>query len=327
MNLKDQITESEKPVQTEFKNKFLLKGISTGYNKFYMYALTIVLALTGYFLYPSLLLIPLFVRAKEVGVDTAEIKANANVLFNADRLMIDRNIMLLIVFSIFVVTLILFLIGLYKIHKKNLLSVLTGFPRFRKRKFWFGFLLWASLLIFTLMIQYFLDTENFTLAFDLPKFLGSLAILLVFIPIQTLWEEILFRGYTLQGLSIGLKQGLFPVLITSLIFSLMHMSNPEVKEYGIFSMFFYYFTFGLFLGIITLMDEGLELAFGIHCANNLIVTIFTTSKVSVLKAYSIFAIEYNNGMAEMMLSLCMLVVTFSIFWIKYKWKNFDLLYR
>ncbi len=327
MNLNDQITESKKPAETEFKNKFILKGISTGYNKLYMYALTIVLALTGYFIYPSVLVYPLLIRARSLGIPDKEIIENNSILFNADRMDINRNIMLLLVFSIFIVTMILFLVGLYKIHKKTLLSVITGFSKFRARKFWFGFFLWACLLIFTLIIQYLLDTENFTLTFDLPKFLGSLAILAVFIPIQTLWEEILFRGYTLQGLSIGLKQGLFPVLITSLIFSLMHMSNPEVKEYGIFSMFFYYFTFGLFLGIITLLDEGLELAFGIHCANNLIVTIFTTSKVSVLKAYSIFAVEYNNGMAEMMLNLCMLVVTFSIFWIKYKWKNLDLLYR
>lgn len=327
MNLKEQITEPEKPAQPEFRNKFLLKGLTTGYNKFHMYALTLVLAFTGYFLYPTLLVIPLFTRAQKIGINTKEIIENNSILFNADRMQLNRNTMLLIVFSIFVITLILFLIGLYKIHKKNLLSVLTGFSKFRFKKFWFGFFLWACLLIFTLIIQYFLDNGNFTLTFNLYDFLGSLAILLVFIPIQTLWEEILFRGYSLQGLSIGFKQSLIPVLITSFVFSLMHMSNPEVKEYGIFSMFCYYLTFGLFLGIITCLDEGLELAYGIHCANNLIVTLFTTSKVSVIKAYSIFAIEYNNGMAEMMLNLCMLFVTFSIFWIKYKWKNFDLLYK
>ncbi len=325
MNSNHLIVETE--TKNYFQNKFILKGLTTGYNKLYMYSLTLILAFTGYFIYPSLLAFPLLIKAKQAGISDSEIMKNSNILFNADKMNINRNIMLLMLFSIFIVTAILFLIGLYKIHKKNILSVITGFSKFRTTKFFFGFTLWASLFIVTLFIQYLMFKENFTLTFNLKSFIGSLLILLFFIPIQTLWEEILFRGYVLQGLSIGFKQSFIPLIVTSFLFSIMHMSNPEVIEHGIGLMFTYYFVFALFLGTITLLDEGLELAFGIHCANNLMVILFTTSKVSVIKAYSVFEINTSNAITDMIFTVGMLIVTFLVFRIKYKWKNYSMLIK
>ena len=43
--------------------------------------------------------------------------------------------------------------------------------------------------------------------------------------------------------------------------------NPEVEKLG-YLILVYYIGSGLFLGIITLMDEGIELALGFHFANN-----------------------------------------------------------
>lgn len=325
MNSEQPITETFS--QNHFKNKFILKGLTTGYNKLYMYALTLILAFTGYFIYPSLLVFPLLIKAKQAGISDTEIMQNSNVLFNADKMGINRNLMLIMLFSIFIITAILFLIGLYKIHKKNILSVITGYSKFRTNKFIFGFILWSIMFITTLFIQYFISKDNFILTFNFKNFVGSLTILIFFIPLQTLWEEILFRGYGLQGLSIGLKQNLFPLVVTSLFFSIMHMSNPEVKEHGIGLMFIYYFVFAIFLGIITLLDEGLELAFGIHCANNLMIILFTTSKASVIKAYSVFEVNNSNATTDMIYTVCMLIVTFLVFRIKYKWKNYSLILK
>ena len=46
--------------------------------------------------------------------------------------------------------------------------------------------------------------------------------------------------------------------------------------------------FALFMGIVTLLDEGLELAMGIHFANNMMASIMVCSDHSVIKTYSIF---------------------------------------
>jgi membrane protease YdiL (CAAX protease family) len=45
-----------------------------------------------------------------------------------------------------------------------------------------------------------------------------------------------------------------PFLMTSIIFGSVHFGNPEVSKLG--DMFVYYIGTGLFLGILTLMDEG-----------------------------------------------------------------------
>ena len=50
----------------------------------------------------------------------------------------------------------------------------------------------------------------------------------------------------------------------------------------------YYIGTGLFLGIVTLMDEGLELALGFHAANNLFTALLVTADWTAFKTYSIF---------------------------------------
>ena len=52
-------------------------------------------------------------------------------------------------------------------------------------------------------------------------------------------------------------------------------------------MLVYYIGTGLLLGIMTLMDEGMELALGFHAANNLIGCLLVTTDWSALQTHSI----------------------------------------
>ena len=67
----------------------------------------------------------------------------------------------------------------------------------------------------------------------------------------------------------------------------MHVANPEVTKLGYGILVFYVGT-GLFLGIITLMDEGLELALGFHAANNLITALLVTADWTAFQTDSIY---------------------------------------
>lgn len=125
-------------------------------------------------------------------------------------------------------------------------------------------------------IDYFSNPQDYILQFDLPKFAVLAVIALLLIPLQTSFEEYFFRGYLMQGLGIITKNRWFPLVFTSVVFGLMHISNPEVGKLGPVIMIYYIGT-GFFLGIITLMDEGLELAIGFHAANNLITALLVTS--------------------------------------------------
>jgi hypothetical protein len=125
------------------------------------------------------------------------------------------------------------------------------------------------------------------LIFNPSKFFGFLILALLLIPIQTSFEEYLFRGYMMQGLGLATMNKIYPLLITSFLFGIMHISNPEVEKMGYFVLIYYIGT-GLFLGIITLMDQGIELALGFHAANNLIGALLLTADWSAFQTHSIF---------------------------------------
>ena len=86
----------------------------------------------------------------------------------------------------------------------------------------------------------------------------------------------------MQGLGILFKNRWMPLLLTSVGFGLLHGLNPEVDKLGPIMMVFYIGT-GLVLGIMTLMDDGLELALGFHAANNMFAALMVTSDWSALQ--------------------------------------------
>ena len=139
---------------------------------------------------------------------------------------------------------------------------------------------------------------------------------------QTSFEEYFFRGYMMQGLGVLVKNRWFPLILTSVIFGLMHMANPEVDKLGPIIMVYYIGT-GLFLGIITLMDEGLELALGFHAANNLITALLVTADWTAFQTDSILrdVSEPSAGVDILIPVLVVFPIILFIFSKKYGWKN------
>ena len=85
-----------------------------------------------------------------------------------------------------------------------------------------------------------------------------------------------FESSSFEKLRNVCQRNWTPLLITSAIFGLLHIANPEIGKLG-YSLLIYYIGTGLFLGIMTLMDEGTELALGFHAANNLFTALLVTS--------------------------------------------------
>lgn len=316
----------EKP-NLPFNNLYLISGLVNGFNKGWMYLTTIFFLLIGYLLFQYISFYPLINILKQNGYSEEEILSNANLLFNSDALKLDKNWVILLELGMFVFAFIAFLLGLKKIHHKSLNSVITGFQKFRINRARFAFTIWAILLLVSLLINYLLNPLDYKIQFDLQGFIISAIILLIFMPIQTGIEEIIFRGYLIQGMSQIFKNGFVPLIITSLLFGLAHMSNPEVQKFGWNIMLSYYIIFALFMGCISLLDEGLELAIGIHFANNLVSGLMVSSSDSVLKPYSILEIKNENPYIEIICWFFMASFTFLIFKKKYKWNNFNLLIK
>ena len=110
-----------------------------------------------------------------------------------------------------------------------------------------------------------------------------------------------------------------------IVFGLFHSLNPEVEKMG-FSIMIFYVGTGFLLGIMTLMDEGLELALGFHLGNNLIAALLITSDFSAIQTDAIFKYTSENDtvsiLSEMIVSMLMVYpIILFIFVKKYRWTN------
>lgn len=192
------------------------------------------------------------------------------------------------------------------------------------KRIFFSFSLWSVISIAMVLGSYFLSPESFVLNFKLNKFLVFLVIAVLLIPLQTSFEEYLFRGHMMQGIGLATNSRVIPLIITSVLFGLMHIANPEVGKMGYIIMVYYIGT-GFFLGIITLMDEGLELALGFHAANNLIGALLVTADWTAFQTHSIFKdiSEPAAGFDVILPVFIVFPILILIFAKKYKWNNWS----
>lgn len=212
------------------------------------------------------------------------------------------------------------------LHKRSFKSLLTTRSQFDWKRFFLSFGLMGIFIVISVGVSYYTHPEELQLQFALKPFLLLVLIAVVLVPFQAGFEELFFRGYLMQGLGVVFKNRWTPLVVTSVVFGLMHGSNPEVTEYGS-SLLLYYIGTGLFLGIITLMDEGMELALGFHIANNMIQIILVTSDYSVFQSPSLFKDISEPGSAwqEMIFPLLilypMLILIFAKKYYWHDWKN------
>lgn len=310
-----------------FNNLFLIKGYVTGKNQFWQYLLGITIAFLGYLLFQLIIMVPLISAATSNGISMTEISANPNILFDPIKVGINKSLLLALMMGMFVFTLLFLWLAIKFIQQKTLTSIITGFEKIRWKRYFFSFGIWGSLITILTIVSYLISPQDIEVRFNANQFIILFFIAIIFIPIQTATEELVFRGYLMQGFSLVFKNGIAPLIITSVLFGLMHASNPEAKAHGLIIMMPYYIFFGAFLSTITLLDEGSELAMGIHCANNLFSSLLVCSKNSVLQTDAIFYTSVENPVGEFLIWFIMASICFYILFKKYKLSNWKLLIR
>jgi len=205
-------------------------------------------------------------------------------------------------------------------HRQTWREVTTGRPKLDWGRVFFSFGIWALFTIVTTVISYYANPENFVINFKPIPFAILALIGIIMIPIQTSTEEYVFRGYLMQGFALLAKNRWFPLVMTSLIFGMLHLSNPEVVKMGPVILIYYIGT-GLFLGILTLMDDGLELSLGFHAANNLVGALLVTSDWSVFQTNSVLKdiSEPTAGLDVIIPVVIIFPILLFIFSKKYNW--------
>lgn len=174
------------------------------------------------------------------------------------------------------------------VHQRSILSLTTVREKVDFKRVLFSFLMICTFTLVTFFIGYSMDSSELVFQFNAGKFAVLFIISILLFPFQIGLEEYLFRGYLMQSIGILVKNKWFPLIATSILFGIAHSANPEVSAIGFWKMMIFYVGTGLLLGIMTLMDDGLELALGFHLGNNLLASLLVTADWTALQTDAIF---------------------------------------
>ncbi|MBK8699978.1 MAG: CPBP family intramembrane metalloprotease [Saprospiraceae bacterium] len=270
---------------------FLQQG-SRGQNSVWEYLAGIVLVIAGYILGQLPLILVQGQMIKKYNLDTAVVNEFINTN-NFELLHISNN-------GGFFLMLLMFVgasLGLYvalRLHGKKLGDITTSRRPFDKARFFFAFGLWLLFSLVAELVFYLLNPGNYIFHFNGEAFIILLVICLVFIPLQSCFEELFFRGYLLQGIYHFTKLPIIAVIVSTLLFSLVHTMNPEVEKFGWIPMQFYYLGAGLLFAFLALADDGLELSMGLHTATNFFGAVLLKYEGSVLQTDAVFSLIKPN---------------------------------
>ena len=263
----------------------------------------------------SLLFIPLLVFSQIsgllvlllLGYDLTEISSN----------IMNESVMIVFEYSGLVIVIILIWLFMKFIDKQPLIEI--GFQtQGRLKEINYGILFGLFIMAFAFV---FLSTIGeivfLSYSLDFNQILLSIAL---FIGVS-FFEEIIFRGYMLKNLLESFNP-FVALLISSLFFSLIHASNPNVTSLGLCNIFLA----GIFLGVSYVFTKNLWFPIALHFSWNFFQAMFGF-KVSGLDSYSIieFMIPDNNminggefGFESSILSIIVLFVGTFMIWNYFK---------
>lgn len=288
-----------------------LEKVYTGKNQWYLYILSLLIIFTA----TQIGTVPLvlYARFQYPGI---------NLLQATNQAMATNAGLALVLFSFLVGFIAIFLCAIY-IHHKKCLDIITSRLKIDWGRFFFSVAIWGGLSILTFAIQcLFQDYQDIVFQFEPLNFFILVAVGLALFPFQTSFEEILFRGYLMQWSALLLKYRWAALLFTSILFGLMHAANPEVSAFGVWVALPQYILMGLILGYVTIKDNGLELALGLHFVNNFLAAVTFTSDASALQTHALF--RDPNPTSSFWDILIMLVAGVIFIWIcnrKYKFEG------
>ncbi|WP_282042823.1 CPBP family intramembrane glutamic endopeptidase [Winogradskyella flava] len=211
------------------------------------------------------------------------------------------------------------------VHQRSLLSLTTARSKVDYGRVFFSFMMIATFTLVTFFIGYSMDSSEIVFQFDAGKFTILFLVSIILFPFQIGLEEYLFRGYFMQHIGVMVKNKWFPLILTSVLFGIAHAANPEVGAIGFWKMMIFYVGTGLLLGIMTLMDDGLELALGFHLGNNLLASLLITADWTALQTDAVFKSTAEPSMSIVGEILIPVLVVYPIMLLilskRYGWNN------
>jgi membrane protease YdiL (CAAX protease family) len=260
---------------------FFFSPNPSGRNEWWWYLLTLFLVITGIFGFG---LIPFQAALQMKGVTAEEQQhlgeSGLKALFTNNEL-ITYNLFPLII------GLVMLLLAFRSIHRRKALTFITTREQFDFKRFFTGFAIWGGLLGILFAIGYMQHPSALKWNYHPQEFLMLFLICIFLVPLQTGFEEVFCRGFVLQWTGKATNRGIAIILINGLIFGGLHSLNPEMTALGWFAMAFYILS-GVFAALLTVMDDGIELSWGYHTANNIVGLLIVSTNWQGLQTDSLF---------------------------------------
>lgn len=216
------------------------------------------------------------------------------------------------------------LAGLYLtvrfLHHRGFFSLITPAKGMSWRRALQGFGVYFALLTVLTVMGLLFSPADYQFTFDAGQFFLFLPFALVLTPLQASAEELLFRGYLMQGVGRLVSNRLTVALASAVLFMLPHLLNPEARLDPVL-MPLTYLSMGLFMALITLRDNSLELAMGAHSANNLFTFLFANYEGSVMASPSVLTQTSPDPLAGL---ISFILIGALFYWIVFKWQPFEL---
>jgi membrane protease YdiL (CAAX protease family) len=167
------------------------------------------------------------------------------------------------------------------LHQRGWRSFVTARARVDVALVARSFAVMIGLCLATLGIDLYFSASDMKFNAEPSSVLRFAPVVLVFLPVQCLAEEVLFRGYVAQAVGRLTRSTALRIALPALLFGAAHFDNPEMSIDRLWVGADYLLA-GLYLGLVSLKGRGLEASFGLHLANNVFTMLIAGTTVGVL---------------------------------------------
>lgn len=287
-------------------NILFLDNAKRGKNNWWRYLITIILSLLIASVVAGALLGVFIV----IGIFIFKQSFNVDLIY---QLLEEPTFLIFLVGLSFSISFIFLYLCTRFLHKKEFISLINTKNKVRWNRIAKGAGAWLIIIAAFDLVSYLIDPTGFKISFNFQKFWILAILALIAFPIQASFEEVFFRGYLMQGISLIFKKPIWVLLISALTFSLLHWWNAGTVTMSI-SIVMSTFIIGLVLGIIVLADNGIEMAMGVHIINNIYVSVIHSSPESGLgNLPSIFISNADPYTSPIFLGLAAIILIYVLF--------------
>ena len=164
------------------------------------------------------------------------------------------------------------------IHERDVITLISGSKTLRWSRFFWGAKIWLLLLSIYTLTFYLIDNQSINFKINSDSLLEIYLVIILLVPIKAGLEEILFRGYLIQGLHHFIRYKWLNLGISALFFAGVQVYLSEAKDNEAILIFFQYLIFGILLSLCVILDDGLEMAWGVNSINTIFIGILSINE-------------------------------------------------